>query len=69
VNLIAGERIVPELVQKDVNAERIIAETRGLLDNPQVRITVAEKLAQLRDRLGGPGAGDRVADLALALMV
>lgn len=69
VNLLAGERLVPELVQTDVNAERIIAETRILLDNAQVRTTVTKKLAQLRDRLGGPGAGDRVADLALALMV
>lgn len=69
VNLIAGERLVPELVQNDVNPERIIAETRVLLDNPQIRTTITKKLAQLRDRLGGRGAGDRVADLALALMV
>jgi lipid-A-disaccharide synthase len=69
VNLLAGERLVPELVQNDVNPERIIAETRALLDNAQVRHSLTKKLVQLRERLGGPGAGDRVADLALALMV
>ena len=69
VNLIAGERLVPELVQRDVNPERIIAESRALLNDAPARTTITNKLAQLRERLGGPGAGDRVADLALALMV
>jgi lipid-A-disaccharide synthase len=69
VNLIAGERLMPELVQKDLNPGRIIAETRLLLDSPQVRGRITKKLSQLRERLGGPGAGDRVADLALAMMV
>ena len=69
VNLIAGERLVPELVQGDANAKRIIAETRVLLENAQIRATITDKLTQLRDRLGGPGAAERVAELALALMV
>jgi len=69
VNLIAGERLVPELIQNDVNPERIVAETRILLDNAEFRSNISEKLTRLRERLGGSGAADRVADLALALMV
>jgi lipid-A-disaccharide synthase len=69
VNLIAGERLVPELVQNDVNPERLMAETRALLNNAEARSRITKKLTELRERLGGPGAADRVADLALALMV
>jgi lipid-A-disaccharide synthase len=67
-NLIAGERLVPELVQNDASPERIAAESRALLDSPDTRAAVSAKLLRLRERLGGPGAADRVADLALALM-
>lgn len=67
-NLIAGERVVPELIQSDANPERIMAESRVLLDDPQVRSGIIMKLAKLRERLGGAGAADRVADLALGMM-
>ena len=69
VNLIAGERLVPELIQNDVNPDRIIAETRILLEDSQLRSCISAKLAQVRDRLGGSGAADRVAELALGLML
>lgn len=68
VNLIAGERLVPELMQNDVNPERIAAESRVLLDDSQLRSGIIAKLAKLGERLGGPGAADRVADLALAMI-
>jgi lipid-A-disaccharide synthase len=69
VNLIAGERLVPELVQNEVTPERLIAETRTLLADAPARSHITQRLVELRERLGGPGAADRVADLALALMV
>ncbi len=68
VNLIANERIVPELVQDDLKPERIIEESRILLDNQNVRVRIVEKLTRLRERLGSPGAADRVAEMALAMM-
>jgi lipid-A-disaccharide synthase len=68
VNLIAGERLVPELIQSDVNPARMAAESRILLDDAQVRSRTIAKLATLRERLGGPGAVDRVANLAFAMM-
>lgn len=68
VNLIAEERLMPELVQSDVNAERLAAETRALLDDAKTRARMTEKLAHLRERLGSPGAAGRVADLALGMM-
>ena len=68
VNLLADERIVPELVQDDLKPERIIEESRILLDNQKVRVGIVEKLTRLRERLGSPGAADRVAEMALAMM-
>ena len=67
-NLIAGERVVPELVQSDFNAERIVQESRVILDNPQVRSDIVAKWSKLRDRLGYSGAATRVADLAFSML-
>jgi lipid-A-disaccharide synthase len=68
VNLIAGEKVAPELIQDDVNPARLVAETESLLDHPELRHRIADKLAHLRERLGSPGAAGRVADIALAMM-
>jgi lipid-A-disaccharide synthase len=68
VNLIAEERLMPELIQSEVNSERLAVETRLLLDDARVRAGMVEKLAKLRERLGTPGAAQRVADLALGMM-
>jgi lipid-A-disaccharide synthase len=68
VNLIAGERLVPELIQSEVNAARLVAESETLLDDRVLRSAIIGKLAKLRERLGTPGAADRVADLAYAMM-
>ena len=67
VNIIAGERVVPELIQEEVTAERILAETRRMLQ-PEVRCAMVRKLDTVRQRLGPPGAPGRVADMAMALL-
>lgn len=67
VNIIAGERVVPELIQKEVSAQRILAETRRMLQ-PEVRQGVVRKLEQVRQQLGPPGASGRVADMAMTLL-
>jgi lipid-A-disaccharide synthase len=68
VNLIAGERLVPELIQSAVSPERLVAESRRLLNDGEPRVGIIDKLNKLRERLGSPGAAGRVADLALGLM-
>ena len=67
VNIIAGERVVPELIQDEVTAERILAETRRMLQ-PETRCAVVRKLETVRQRLGPPGAPGRVADMAMTLL-
>lgn len=68
VNLIAGERIVPELIQDQLTADRIVAESRVMLDDQKLRARMIEKLSKLKERLGSPGAAGRVADMALSMM-
>ena len=68
VNLLAGARLVPELIQAEANPTRLLAESRALLDDSELRRGIIEKLAKLRGRLGQPGAAERVADIALGML-
>jgi lipid-A-disaccharide synthase len=68
VNIIAAKRIVPELVQSQFTAERLVQESRALLSDPDKYGKAVDELAQLRAKLGKPGAAERVADLAFSMM-
>jgi lipid-A-disaccharide synthase len=68
VNLIAGQRIVPELIQQAVTPANIAAEAKMLLEEPQKIATMQSDLADVRNRLGTAGASIRVAQIALMLM-
>jgi lipid-A-disaccharide synthase len=62
VNLIAGKRVVPELVQKDLTPERVAAEALRLLESPGARAEMQAELSVVREKLGPQGAIDRAAD-------
>jgi lipid-A-disaccharide synthase len=68
VNLIAEKRVVPELVQDDFTPDRVAAETLQLLQNPNARRTMRMGLAEVRKRLGPPGAVERAADAITRLL-
>ena len=68
VNLIAGRRIVPELIQNDCTAERIADETLSLLTDRARADQVTRALADVRVRLGPPGASGRAAEAVLDLI-
>lgn len=67
-NIIAGEKVVPELIQNEVTAERIAAESRAILGDREMRERMISKLSEVRAKLGAPGAAGRTADIALAMM-
>ena len=69
VNLIAGKALVAELVQKEANPETIAARAWELLENTAQRRQLQIELRQLRNCLGGPGASERVAEIALEMLV
>lgn len=68
INLIAGRQIVPELIQKEAAPQPIAECVLALLDAPQKLEQMRQELVLARDRLGGPGASDRAAALALELL-
>jgi lipid-A-disaccharide synthase len=68
VNLVAGEEIVPELVQDEVRPERLAVEAIDILENDAKRDAMKAKLAKVRDRLGRGGASRRTARIALEMM-
>jgi lipid-A-disaccharide synthase len=59
VNLIAGRRIVPELMQRDATGERIAREVSAILSDPRGLSRMQKDLEYVRELLtadGGPGA-------------
>jgi lipid-A-disaccharide synthase len=65
-NLVAGRRVVPELIQSDCRPERIAHEVLSYLEDPERARETREALLGVRRRLGGPGAFGRAADAVLA---
>jgi lipid-A-disaccharide synthase len=65
-NLVAGRRIVPELIQDEFTPERVARECVRLLTDEQLRRSTRDELRRVRERLGGTGASGRVAEAVLA---
>jgi lipid-A-disaccharide synthase len=53
VNLIAGKRIVPELIQGDFTAQEVVSHLRPLLDNEQARGHMQANLRRVGQMLRG----------------
>jgi lipid-A-disaccharide synthase len=63
VNLIAGRRVVTELIQDDFTPEAVESEVRRLLDSPGTTSEMRASLAEVRAKLGPGGAIERAADI------
>ena len=59
-NLIAGRRLVTELIQDDLNSESLAHEVLKLLD-PTNNAAMRAELKEVSARIGEPGASDRAA--------
>ncbi len=68
VNVVAGRAVSQEFVQGAFRPDRVASALLPLLDvaSPE-RAAAVQELAAVRDRLGTPGAAQRVAEMALGL--
>lgn len=66
-NIVAGEPIVPELLQQDASPERMAEELLAMLGDPSRREQQLAGLARVRAQLGEPGAVARGAEAILEL--
>jgi len=68
VNLIAGKDVVPELLQDKASPQNIANTVFEMLNDAAGLERLREELLKTRDLLGGPGASQRVADIALGML-
>jgi lipid-A-disaccharide synthase len=66
-NLVAGERVVPEFIQSQVNPGILADEALSLLTDETRKTRMIEQLDSVKQKLGTGGATVRTAELALEL--
>jgi len=69
VNLIAGEEIVPELVQHKFTAENIFTEMNKLIPDGEPRTRMIERLAAVKTRLMPVGSGRHPSEAATEIIL
>lgn len=66
-NLVAGTRVVPELLQGSVTSKGLVQESRRILNDAEVSERMRKDLIEVRSKLGEAGATARAADAAISL--
>ncbi len=65
---VAGEKIIPEYIQKEAVPEAIMEGARRYLEDPDNYRNIRGRLLEVGDQLGHPGASVRVAQMAREMM-
>ncbi len=68
VNLVVEKEIAPELIQKDVNPQRIADEAFRILKDPLLSRKMSESMGEVRQKLGEPGAAQRAARIVHSML-
>lgn len=63
VNIVAQEKIVDELIQKDVNPQNIYTHAKSVLQNENMYSVMKYKLGEIKNKLGEPGASKKAAEI------
>jgi lipid-A-disaccharide synthase len=67
-NIMAGEEVYPEFIQKAATPENLATAALDLLQNESRRTKIKSQLAQIIISLGEPGAPNRAAEAVLSLL-
>lgn len=68
VNILAGKKVVEELIQNDFTAPRLANEVTRLLDDSQAQSAMVEELKAVTTHLGKGGAIQRLADTVMKMV-
>jgi lipid-A-disaccharide synthase len=60
-NIVAGKKVVPELIQNEATPENIAEELFNILNDKKRRETMVDALSGIRGELGGHGAAEKAA--------
>jgi lipid-A-disaccharide synthase len=61
-NLLLGRRVIPELLQDDLEPKRLVVETLELLTNASKLDEIRKSLRFVPKRMGEPGCSTRISD-------
>jgi lipid-A-disaccharide synthase len=67
VNVVAGRQIAPEFIQNDFKPDRVAPVLAKMIQDRDHHAEMKQALAEVRSKLGAPGASRRTAELALQL--
>lgn len=68
VNILAGRRIVPELIQADVTPDKIAGEVKRMLYDSEYYDRIKRDLQEVKNNLGKPGASERAAKVIAGML-
>lgn len=63
VNIVAGRRVMPELLQFNATPKKIAAEALDMLNNKERSVKMKEDLESVNKLVGAPGASNRAAKI------
>lgn len=67
-NIIAGKKVVPELIQNEATAEKVTYEVTRMLEDTSYHKSICEELTSIKRKLGEPGASKQAAKIALNML-
>lgn len=68
VNIVAQEEIIPELIQKECNPQKIVQWVSRYLEDKPYAENMTQKLKTVREKLGTPGASRRAAEIIRGIL-
>jgi len=63
INIVAGKKIVPELIQSQASPQNIAHEAQRIIDDRELTTNMVHDLNQAADLLGSPGASRKAAEI------